>query len=144
MDIFQLFLQAPPVPRHRRTNTDNIVPAPAPARRRIVPDNIVHLAGRTWQRSEEVQDNTAHVYVLDATDTNTATQYSAAIDQYDLQQIDVQNLKDDLYCTLKQVWATGIGYRAAGDDHRVKNLSHAGERTRAKYWAAMNAAQRLR
>lgn len=143
MDIFQLFLQAPPVPRHRRTSTDNIVPAPAPARRRIVPDNIVHLAGRTWQRSEEVQDNTAHVYVLDATDS-TAKKYNPNMDKYDYAQIEARKLKDDLYYALKQVWADGIGYRAAENDHRVKNLSHAGERTRAKYWAAMNEAQALR
>ena len=86
---------------------------------------------------------------MDAANTSTA-QLSSEMDNYDYNQIEVHNhrettkLKEDTYAALKHVWATGIGYRAAADDHRIKNMSNVGERTRAKYWAAMNAAQRLR
>jgi hypothetical protein len=94
-------------------------------------------------RSQEQTDTSQTIYVLDVVSGNSVV-LSPDMDNHDYPQIQLFNLKEDTYAALKPVWASGVGYRAAGDDHRVKNMSHVGERTRAKYWGAMNAAQRLR
>ncbi len=141
MDFFRLLNTCPPPPRHRRDN----VPAPAPARttRAQRPDNIVHLTSGSWRRSEEHPDTEQTLYVLDAT-TSPLTELSPDMDEIDYKHCEYRNLREETYAALKPIWATGVGSKAAGNNHKVKNMRYAGERTRAECWAAMNAAQRER
>lgn len=142
MNLFKLFISDIPAPRHRRQVATD--PATSPKKRRDNAADIVYMAGRAFVRAEEVDsDNGSRTFVLDASPAATNAR-SGQMDYYDVQACNNAGLREELYASLKPVWADGLGYRAAETDQRVRNLSHAGERTRAKYWAAMNAAQQAR
>lgn len=130
-----------PAPAHLRQSDDN---AQTEARRPEQREDITYMAHRAWVHRTEQTEGGATVDVHELKATANTNGLSGDIDGVDKAVMARMKLKPDVYAAMKPLWADGIGYRDAGTTDVVRNLTKAGERTRAKYWRAYNVAQAQR